>query len=138
MGQIHVAIIQPRYAKALRAGDKRIEVRLTRTRQPPFGRVRRGDLILFRCCGQWVGSARARRVRQFEQLTPADVDRLRMRYEQLVRGGPEFWRPRRWARYGVLIWLGPLRLDAASGVRLPRQFGRSWLTLEQRRRKPSS
>jgi ASC-1-like (ASCH) protein len=126
----HIAIIRSQYVVHLRTGVKRIEARFSRTRRAPFGRVARGDRIVFKCSGRGVlGSARVRRVRYFERLTPRLIAAIRARYERQICGGRDFWRVRRFARFGVLIWIGRLSRRRPT-MQVPRQFGTAWLTLD--------
>lgn len=128
----HVAWIRKPLAAALRRGVKRVESRLSRTRRPPFGRVRVGDRIWFReVGGGWVGVARVSRVRQFEQLTPSAISALYRRFGQEVAADAQYWRARRDCRFATFLWLTKLR----AGGRSPsaaRQYGGAWRTLAQK------
>jgi ASC-1-like (ASCH) protein len=126
---MHVAIVDFHAARGLIAGVKRVESRLYRSKRSPYGRIRRGETIYFKLSGgEIIGATRALRVLEFGDLTPRGVERLRRRYGRVVRAPAEYWRARRDCRYGVLIWLAPLR-EPLAGPPLARQYGNGWLTL---------
>jgi hypothetical protein len=125
---IHLAIIDRRTAGCLSDGVKRIETRFSNSRRAPFGRVRPGDLVVFKISGGKVlGAAAITRVRQYDHLTPAQVAEIRRRYGPLICAPPAYWRSRRNRRYAVLIWLA--RLGPPPPLQPPRQYGNGWLVL---------
>lgn len=125
----HIAIVSTAVALALQSGSKRIESRLTRTRRAPFGRIAPGDRIHFKLSGgPLIGSARVRRVGQWSGLTPARIRTLRRTFGAAVAAPPGYWRVRRGCRFGVLLWIGPMR--AAPRMDVPRQFGSGWIVLD--------
>jgi hypothetical protein len=102
----HVAIIH----RAILAGRKTVEARLSRDRREPFGRIARGDEIFFKIAGGgFCAVARVARVLSVSGLTPDGVRALRRRVEGMVLGGPGFWSRRRRARYATLIWIEEVR-----------------------------
>ena len=68
------------------------------------------------------------RIRQYENLTPADVRRIRQLYNHAVCAEPAYWASKRAARYAVLIWLAQLRRTRAAPP-IPRPYGSGWLIL---------
>jgi len=48
---IHVAILKPGYIQAILAGTKTIESRLTKTAQPPYGKVVTGERLYLKASG---------------------------------------------------------------------------------------
>lgn len=42
---LHVAILKPNYIRDILAGTKTVESRLTKTNQPPHGRVETGERL---------------------------------------------------------------------------------------------
>ncbi|MCH7873111.1 MAG: ASCH domain-containing protein [Planctomycetes bacterium] len=129
----HAAIVDGRHAELLRAGIKTIETRIYRHKRLPYGRIRVGDLIYFKLTGGEVfGSTKVVRIRQFENLTPAHVRRIRQRYNHAVCAEPAYWAAKRSARYAVLIWLQELR-RTRTAPRIPRQYGNGWLILRSTR-----
>lgn len=125
----HVAIVNRGMIEPLLRGGKSVESRLSRTRRPPYGRIRAGDTVYFKAAGGPVfGRARVRGVEQFAGLTPPGVAELARRYGPRTCAPPGYWRRRRACRYATLIWLGPVR-RTRSAPRVARQFGSAWIAL---------
>lgn len=129
---VHVAIVERGAARALLRGAKRIETRFYRQRRAPWGRIAAGDTVHFKLSGgRVIGSTPVAAVRQFADLTPATIARLRRRYGPHVNAPLRYWAARRDCRYGVLIWLGSLTAPARE-MAVPRQYGGGWLVLGER------
>jgi hypothetical protein len=129
VSNVHVAIVEPRFARALLSGRKRIESRFSRRRRLPYGHVSRGDQVYFKLSGNRViGRTRIALVEQFDDLTPAAMTSLRKRYNTDILAPPTYWHARRHSRYGVLIWLERLA-PLPHNLPIPRQYGSGWLLL---------
>ena len=129
MSKVHIAIVDAATATRLASGRKRIESRLARQRRLPYGRVSRGDRIYFKVSGKnIIGLSGVRRVLHLDDLTPPDVDALRLRYDPAILASPGYWASHRHCRYGVLIWLTRFRRRTPP-FHVPRQFGNGWLLL---------
>lgn len=125
----HAAIVDDRHIDLLRRGVKTIETRLYRHRRLPYNRIRAGDVVFFKPAGGEVfGSADVVRIRQYDNLTPEDVRRIRRRYNHAVCAEPEYWAERLEARFAVLIWLNGFR-KTRRAPNVPRQYGSGWLIL---------
>ena len=125
----HAAIVNARHIDLLRSGVKTIEMRLYRHRRLPYNRIRVGDVVFFKPVGGRVfGSANVVRIRQYDNLTPDDVRRIRRRYNHAVCAEPQYWAERSEARFAVLIWLDQFR-KARRAPSVPRQYGSGWLIL---------
>ncbi len=102
----HVAIVQRPYLRAILAGRKRVEARLSSSRRAPFDRVCVGDRVYLKARGGGIeGVAFVARVLKSEALGPRDVDALRRRFGRHIQADREFWLAHRSARYATLIWL---------------------------------
>jgi hypothetical protein len=125
----HVATVRPAVARALLRGVKRIETRFYRRRRPPCGRIARGDRVHFKLSGGGlIGTAQVVSVKEVIATTPAVMDRFRREYGAAVHAPAAYWTARRRARFGVLIWLGPL-VAPPRALTVPRQYGSAWLVL---------
>lgn len=111
-GNVHLAVIDPRYASAILMGLKTIESRFTRTRRVPFGQVSAGERIYFvaRRAGLIV-TAVAERVESFEGLTPARLEAIAREHGAAIGATEAYWTAKRGCRYGTLIWLGGAELS---------------------------
>lgn len=106
----HVAIVRREYIDALLAGTKRIEARLQRARQAPFGRVRAGDIVYLKeRGGPFRGRAVVESVRDFQGLTPHAVRLIRRRFDAFIRADAAYWESKADARCASLIWMTRIR-----------------------------
>ncbi len=102
----HVAILKRPYAKAILAGTKTVESRLTRTAMPPFGRIEPGQRLYFKIsAGPFVAVARAAQVVSYQGLTPADIEKLRRRFQPTVGGDDAYWQMKRDSRFALFVKL---------------------------------
>lgn len=102
----HVAIIQRPYLRAILAGRKRVEARLSNARRAPFDRLCVGDRVYLKARGGgFEGVALVARVLTSNALGPCDVDALRRRFGRQIQADRRFWAAHRSARYATLIWL---------------------------------
>ncbi len=103
---LHVAILQSRYVDLILAGRKRVESRLTRTRQPPFEAVRPGERVYLKIsAGPFRARAVVAAVACYDRLTPDRVETLRRRYNDRVLGDDAFWHAKRDCRFATFIEL---------------------------------
>ena len=69
MKQTHLAIIKRSYLNAIIAGKKTIELRLTKTRTAPFGRICKGDQIYLKAsAGPVMATAAVARILKKQNL----------------------------------------------------------------------
>ncbi len=103
---IHVAILKRPYLKLILAGRKTVESRLTRTAQPPYGRIVTGERIFLKAsAGPFMATALAGQVEQHDGLTPGAIARLQSRHNHAVCGDPAYWKLKRDSRFAVFIRL---------------------------------
>lgn len=129
--RVHLAIVEPCYLDLILSGEKTIECRLSRTRREPLGSVWAGERIYFKARGGRVGcSAVVTRVDEYLDLSAAGIQRLRERYDALVRGSDEFWRSRLAARYAMFAHLGEPRCEERGPLFKPKVGDRrAWFVL---------
>jgi hypothetical protein len=125
----HVAVVKPHLIGAILSGRKRVESRFYQTRRAPLDCIAPGDRLWLRPVGgRAVARARVGRVRQWRGLTPRDVRRIEVRYEPQILAGRRYWRERRSARFGILVWLTDVRVTARPWA-APRLYGGGWQIL---------
>lgn len=125
----HIAIVTPAIGSAIVTGRKKIESRFYRTIRPPIGSIRPGDHIFFKAVGgPFVQTVEVTRVREFRDLKPNDVSAVRREYGTKICGSTTYWRGKRNARYGSLIWFRPVDPPRRYPA-VPRQYGNGWIVL---------
>ena len=129
----HLAVLHREYLDKIITGDKTIEMRLTRTRRAPFGKVSPGDTIYFKqSSGPIRAVARVNRVKSLSDLTPKRINELRDRLNDKIAASATTWARKRQARYGTLIWLRDVR-ETSEGPIVPPLFGAAWVCDPQER-----
>lgn len=127
---VHLAVFVEPYLGYVLDGSKTVESRFSVNRCAPFGKVRRGDIILLkRSGGGVVGIARVSVVWSY-QLDEESWAGIRKRFAAALRAqDPDFWESKKGASYATLM-----RID---GVRSFRPVGwekrdrRGWVVLQE-------
>ncbi len=130
MANYHPVILKKPYLEAILVGRKTIESRLFKTKHSPFGRVRAGDtLFLKQSSGPVCAIARASAVKNFENLTPEQIIRLKERYNGQIKGSDEYWQSKLESKFAFLVWL--VKVENIEPVRVNKKDWRAWVILTQ-------
>lgn len=101
---IHVAIVMRHYVELILAGTKTAELRLTRHRVLPHGRVLPNErLYIKQSSGPVRATAVVTHIETYDNLTPRAVRQLARDTAATVRGKPDFFEQRAKARYASVI-----------------------------------
>lgn len=123
-----------KYAELILSGQKTAELRLTKNRVVPFGVARRGETVFIKIAsGPICCRATVRLIEQYENLTPADIRRLRLAVNDTVMGDSAFWKLKSSTRYATLIHLARVeKCDEAPGFAKAREGNprSAWLVLD--------
>jgi len=127
----HLVILKKPYLDAIIEGRKTIESRFTKSRQPYFGQIHPGDEIFLKLSsGPVCAVATAQAVRQFENLTPGEIQRLKTQYNRSILGENGYWESKRDCKYGVLIRLADVR--RTKPVFINKHDWRAWVVLTEK------
>ena len=145
----HLAILASGWIELILDGSKTIESRFTKVRCAPFGKVRTGDIVYMKESGGKVkGMFTVEAVETFENLTPAKIDQIFVKYREqiFVQMFPEltisktdastgYWTtyhpPFEWqvSKYATLIHISePVKFDEAFSF--PKRDQRAWVVLD--------
>lgn len=103
---IHIAILKPGYIEAILAGTKTIESRLTKTAQPPYGKLKAGERLYLKASGgPFMATAVAGKVSSFEASGPSMVDAVYKKFGKQIGGDQAYWQAKRDSRFITLIEL---------------------------------
>jgi hypothetical protein len=126
----HLVILKKPYLDAILAGRKIIESRFSKTRPYAFGHVRVGDKLFFKqSSGPVCATAKVKSVRNYENLTPAQIIGIKEQYNRDILGSDEYWRSRNDNRSGFLVWLGEVK--TIPPVRINKKDWRAWVVLTE-------
>lgn len=125
----HVAILRRPYVRAVLAGRKTVESRLTKSAVAPYGCVRSGERLFIKVSGgPFMATAVAGRVTCFDALTPGEVATLREQFNALVGGDAGYWQAKRDSRFATFIELCDV-MPCEVGPRYGRSAYKAWHTL---------
>lgn len=131
MANYHLVILKERYLEAILAGRKRIESRFTRTRRSPFGQVLPGDKLFFKVSsGPVCAVANVAAVKNFENLAPKQIAKLKQQYNHYIGGSDEYWQSKAGCRFGFLVWLGDVK--PIEPVQIRKKDWRAWIILTEK------
>lgn len=131
MANYHLVILKKPYLDAILDGHKQIESRFTKTKRPAFGRVLAGDkLFLKLSSGPVCARAKVTAVKNFENLTPRQINEIKQRYNHYIKGNDEYWHSKMDCRFGFLVWLEDVR--PIEPVRIHKKDWRAWVVLTEK------
>lgn len=128
---IHLAILKPNYIRDILAGTKTVESRLTRTMQPPHGKVTPGERLFLKASGgPFMATAVAGRIETFADLNPANIKRLRKDFGKLIGGDDAYWDAKCQSRFATLIWLDRVEpIDVGPAYKVA--YMKAWYVLNE-------
>jgi hypothetical protein len=126
--QLHLAVLVDPYLDYILEGRKTVESRFGITRGLPFGRIRRGDLIVLkRSAGPVVGIAR---VSKSESMSLSEDTWLRLRaLTKQICADEQFWRERRDKRFATIAFID--RVRSLTALSVEKTDRRGWVILPQ-------
>jgi len=128
MANYHLVILKKPYLEAILTGRKRVESRFSKTRRYAFGRVLPGDKLFFKISsGPVCAVATVAAVKNFENLTPRQIAKIKQQYNHCIAGSDAYWRSRTNCKFGFLVWLKDVR--AIEPVRIRKKDWRAWVVL---------
>ena len=131
MANCHLVILKSQYLEAILAGQKQIESRFTKTSCVPFGRVSAGDrLFLKLSSGPVCAAATAAAVKNFADLKPERILKLKQQYNHHIVGSDEYWQSKANCAFGLLVWLKDVH--TVEPVRIGKKDWRAWVVLTEK------
>ena len=131
MANYHLVILKKPYLDAILDGRKKIESRFTKTKSYAFGRVLPGDkLFLKLSSGPVCAAAAVAKVKNFQNLTPKQMTKIKQQYNHRLLGSDEYWRDRSGCGYGFLVWLRDVK--SIRPIRICKKDWRGWVVLTER------
>lgn len=128
---IHIAILKQGYIRAILEGRKTVESRLTKTMQPPHGKVEPGERLFLKASGgPFMATAIAGQVQTFKDMQPKDVRQLRKRFNKKIAGDDAYWAMKKDSRFATLIELKQVE-PIAIGPKYKIAYMKAWYVLDE-------
>jgi ASC-1-like (ASCH) protein len=132
---IHLAILNEPYLTRIIEGQKTVESRFSVHRQPPFGRVQEGDVVLLKkTSGPVIASCVVDYVWDYE-LQPGQLDEIRLKFARvLCADDPEFWNERAEKNYATLMRV--TKVTELNPIYCDKRDRRGWVVIRSRAELP--
>ncbi|MHC4694362.1 MAG: ASCH domain-containing protein [Planctomycetota bacterium] len=131
MGNSYLVILKKPYLDAILDGRKRVESRFSKSRFYTSVGVMPGDKLFLKISsGPVCGIATVETVKNFENLTPAQMIEIKQQYNHLIGGGDEYWQKKADCKFGFLVWLKDVRV--IDPVRIHKTDWRAWVVLTEK------
>ena len=128
MTNSHLVILRKPYLDAILAGRKTIELRLTKTKRSPFGKIAPGNKLFFKITsGPVSATARVKKIKQFDNLTPSRIDKLKLSYNAQILGTDKYWQQKSDSKYAVLVWFD--KIKTIPPIQINKKDWRAWVVL---------
>ena len=126
----HLAIFKGEAGELILSGQKTIESRFSRVKNPPFGAISTGDLVYIKTSGkEIIGQFRVQKVFFFDGLTPEDIKTIEKQYGSRIKTDKSYWSDKSNSTYGTLIFIGNSSRFITSPVKFPKKDLRGWVVL---------
>ncbi len=130
MPNSHLVILKKEYLDKILDSSKRIELRLTRGKAPPFDSVTVGDtLFLKESSGPVCAIAQVAAIKQLSNLTPAKISGLKTEYNHLILAANSFWKAKSDCKFATLLWLK--NVTKLKPIRIYKKDWRAWVVLKK-------
>jgi len=105
MARRHLAIFIKGGAEKILAGEKKIDIRLSQSRIPPYLSVQKDDEILLKNSGgKVIGLVAADNCLYYDTLTPAKVEQIKNNYNKEAIAEEDFWDSKKSAKFASVIF----------------------------------
>ena len=126
----HLAIFKGTAAEKILSGEKTIESRFSRRKDPPFGAISSGDLVYIKQSGgEIIGQFRVKKVIFYDGLDIEDIKQIKERYGEQLAVDEEYWKDKEKAKYGSLIFISESNRFITSPVKITKKDLRGWVVL---------
>jgi hypothetical protein len=75
-------------------------------------------------------TAMVKAVKNFENLTPKQIIKIKQQYNHYIIGSDEYWRSKSNCRFGFLVWLEGIK--SIEPVRINKKDWRAWVVLTEK------
>lgn len=126
----HLAIFKGDGANLILSGQKSMESRFSKRKDPPFGQISAGDLVYIKPSGKDViGQFRVKKVIFYEGLELGDIGEIREKYDKVLAVDEDYWKGKENAKYGTLIFIGEVDPFITAPIKIPKKDLRGWVVL---------
>ncbi len=126
----HLAIFTKGVGEKILSGEKIIEARFSRVKNPPFGMISSGDLVYIKPSGkEIIGQFRVQKVFFFDGLSEIDIKTIKKEHGKEISADENYWESKKNAKFGTLIFIGNSSRFITSPVKFLKKDLRGWVVL---------
>ena len=126
----HLAVFTKGVGEKILSGEKTMESRFSRVKNPPFGVISSGDLVYIKPSGEdIIGQFRVQKVFFFDGLSEIDIKTIKKDYGKEILADENYWETKVNAKYGTLIFIGNSSKFITSPVKFSKKDLRGWVVL---------
>jgi len=131
MTNSHLVILRKKYLNLIIDGRKKIESRFWKKKHPAFEKIAPGDRLFLKVSsGPVCATVIVKQVKKFDSLSPAQIRKLKMQYNDLICGPDEYWQSKQDCKYGLLVGLTGLKI--IEPIRIKKKDWRAWVVLTKK------
>ncbi len=123
----HLAIFKGQGAEKILSGEKTVESRFSKRKNPPFGVVATGDLVYIKPSGKdIIGQFKVKKVIFYDGV---DASEIREKYGSKLAVDESYWSYLSNKSYATLMFIGTCSRFITSPVKLKKKDLRGWVVL---------
>jgi hypothetical protein len=127
----HLAIMHQPYLINIINGCKTIESRFSKVKAPPFGKVHKNDIILFKkASGNIIAVSLVKDVKYFSNLSSKKVNEIFFRYKKELTAQDDFIKSKYKSKYATLIFIAETK-KLINPIKLRKKDRRAWIVFER-------
>lgn len=127
----HLAIFKGDGGELILSGQKTVEPRFSKAKNPPFGAIGSGDLVYIKPSGKdIIGQFRVKKVIFYDGLTDNDLEEIKKTFGEGILQGIDYWEEKKGSKYGTLIFIGDSSRFITSPIRPSKKDLRGWVVLD--------
>ncbi len=129
----HIAILYRYYLELILKKEKTIEARFSNVKQPPFGKVFKGDRIFIKETGGPIrGEAEVNNVNYYSNLSHSKIFEIVNKYKDQLRIKDDFLNIKLESKYLTLIFLQNVK--KVNPYNIKKKDRRAWVVLKNHER----
>lgn len=127
----HLAVFKSDTAEEILSGKKNIDIRLSKTKVPPFGVISADDIVYIKIAGKdIIGQFRVKKVITYDGVTSDDLEDIKKRYKDTtvqIYGNIESEKE---IKYATIIFIAASNRFITSPIKVTRKNLRNWRVLD--------
>ena len=131
MARRHLAVFLRGVARKILTGDKRIEIRLSKSKILPYGTVAKDDEIFLKNSGgKIIGKVYVDNCLYYDKIDLQVFDKLKNQYQDAARMPESFWDSHRHAHFATILFLKNPQ-EFLTPLIFKKRDRRPWIILEE-------